>query len=560
MAELLDLPPELIVLIINCMHPSCHFNFARANKLCFQLSTDVLARHAVYHQRAQPWSDTLPLTLPRLFHMVLKDPVAAYYVHHLAFWGSRTSWDLWQDLPLRDDRAPNHTLHAAMNTSNAGPACHIFIPPHIHAFRQILRRCPNLSEDLWIQKLLEGDESHFKVLLLAMLPHLTHLWLAAPIPALRLFLNSSFPPHPLSHLRNVSISIQDLRYLLPAQCCGFETIADVYLLPALESLYVLYDYAPDQAPDPADPACIPIGKSSVKTLLLDGTEPPFSDLLQMIAGAAALHTYVDSIGPENISGCLGALQQHHSDTLQNLDLGSQRDDLDFLQELYSDSPNQKNLTVFRDLKQVKLNAVAILKQITRLQYDGVYDGTSDPFRIWVASKYGQGSSPRFLNFASILPESIEILTFTPMEDKWAIGVCAADMLDALVSANLHDTTLPNLSAIFFNDLIEMRHWRSAGLREHLPRSFPELAQTAFLPWFQMSIAAGAQRGINVYTSSTHDPEEIEHIRRGMGMPMPLAEHDVKKYDDFADLRSSAQKEASQMQALATGGTLYDDDL
>ncbi|KAI6844376.1 hypothetical protein KC367_g2336 [Hortaea werneckii] len=95
--SLLDLPAELVLAIIEHVPPADHYSFARACKWTAACSREILKHHQKCAAEYRVISDILPLTVPRTLRAVITDPIAAFHVRSLEYWGCRVEWTDWQE-------------------------------------------------------------------------------------------------------------------------------------------------------------------------------------------------------------------------------------------------------------------------------------------------------------------------------------------------------------------------------------------------------------------------------------------------------------------------------
>lgn len=99
--SLAELPPELIIRIVDFIDPSDHLHFALTSKYLSQCSRDILRLHQAYAKEFFVASDLRPLSFIALVRRVISDPLAAYHVRHLEFYTARDGTYQWRELTRR---------------------------------------------------------------------------------------------------------------------------------------------------------------------------------------------------------------------------------------------------------------------------------------------------------------------------------------------------------------------------------------------------------------------------------------------------------------------------
>lgn len=103
--SLSTLPPELIVLVAESLHPSAVLAFALTSRLCLQCSSDALRRQQQLATEYGVVSDLKPLTVPTLVRAVLSNPAVAFHIRSFESWGTRLGYHDWTAYDSRDSDA-----------------------------------------------------------------------------------------------------------------------------------------------------------------------------------------------------------------------------------------------------------------------------------------------------------------------------------------------------------------------------------------------------------------------------------------------------------------------
>ena len=186
--SLLNLPSELLDGIIDVLQPGDHFNFAATCKRCYELSKNLLAHHRHCHREYQACSDLLPLTVLRLIRTLASDPIAAWHIRDLEFWGIRSVWSHWKTYrfdPSWNTQASwnnaqrdvwrgqaNSVLADASGLGNTGK---IYPGGEEEWTRRFEKTWNGRNYDLELQRLMQGNEEPLRILLCAMAPRIRSL-------------------------------------------------------------------------------------------------------------------------------------------------------------------------------------------------------------------------------------------------------------------------------------------------------------------------------------------------------------------------------------------------
>ena len=144
-SSLLRLPAELVVRIIDFIHPSCHLSFALTCKLRHKFSEDILAYNRECSKKNTTCSDLFPLNVPKLIRTIFSDPVAAWQIRDLEFWGMRPSWDSWKTYDFDEHRG--HWVCGDDNASGLGKSGKFHRSDELYSFGEVFHEMnPNFVD------------------------------------------------------------------------------------------------------------------------------------------------------------------------------------------------------------------------------------------------------------------------------------------------------------------------------------------------------------------------------------------------------------------------------
>ena len=101
MASIIDLPTDIVCMVLDRLPLSSHFHFACTCKSLAAASAYILQRHQEAYNKFRVVSDRDPTTVPLLLQSAFgKDPITAWHVRSFEVWRDRTSWDEWETYSL----------------------------------------------------------------------------------------------------------------------------------------------------------------------------------------------------------------------------------------------------------------------------------------------------------------------------------------------------------------------------------------------------------------------------------------------------------------------------
>lgn len=172
--SLLSLSNELLVLIAEEIHPATHLNFALASSRLYKSCQGLLSHHKKCADRYGVQSDILPLTVPALLRTVLSDPVAAWHIRSLEFWGHRRIYSHWTTYGLYWYEA--HGGKVRLDESDL--ASSYYSADQLAAYGLLLVSllyCSASDAALLLDLVRHGSQEPLKVLLIALCPRLRSL-------------------------------------------------------------------------------------------------------------------------------------------------------------------------------------------------------------------------------------------------------------------------------------------------------------------------------------------------------------------------------------------------
>ncbi|KXJ96247.1 hypothetical protein Micbo1qcDRAFT_218136 [Microdochium bolleyi] len=113
-ASLTTLPPELVSRLLGFTDPETHLSLALASKHMRNMLSNSLGYHARCHRRFHALSDISPSSLPHLLAEGRLNRTALWHVRSLEIWGARRSWDDWEKA---------HDLVLPEGSDTASPEC-----------------------------------------------------------------------------------------------------------------------------------------------------------------------------------------------------------------------------------------------------------------------------------------------------------------------------------------------------------------------------------------------------------------------------------------------------
>lgn len=168
-----DLPAETMTHIIGLTDPGSHLNLACTCKFVWKCSQEVLRRHREAHATWSEVTDVEASTVPTLLRLVVTDPIVAWHVRKLEFWGSRYFWTQWRPISFTREESNERGPFGAGPPLDWG-----FAKDEIRRYLELMRSVLLLGEDTlesaW-HDIEKGCDGPLKVLLMALCPRLTTL-------------------------------------------------------------------------------------------------------------------------------------------------------------------------------------------------------------------------------------------------------------------------------------------------------------------------------------------------------------------------------------------------
>lgn len=281
-------PMELIINIIDLLHPSAHLNFACTSKWFAACSRDALERHRQAKERYMASSDLDPATLLFLLSSAagFSDPIPAWHVRRFEVWVARMRAEDWRPARVSTDQTQMVYDHSVPPLDWTNPA-------HNELLDYVKKR--GLDADnrlpLWPQpggsaNDTVGLDAALKAILICNCERLNDLkFVANPgsrdrpnVEALCCHIEAcqraeSWSPGLLA-LRKVCVDVNisgwDNAVYAPYDCSIFH-FQDFFSLPNIRQLYFRNLEPPDQNDDISfDPTVDLDNSSSVESVFLDG--------------------------------------------------------------------------------------------------------------------------------------------------------------------------------------------------------------------------------------------------------------------------------------------------
>ncbi|CAH0056233.1 unnamed protein product [Clonostachys solani] len=167
------LSPELIHNIYHFLEPSWHYNLARTCRFIYYSSAHILRRHAAAYKNDRIASDREPSETVKLLnslsHVTGVEAIEAWHVREYEVWGSRASWDDWQQWRVDSDGAISME-------SGGNPAIE---PERVKTLANMYLREFTFTDtedhDLARNEIENGGDGFVKMLIISSLPRLTAL-------------------------------------------------------------------------------------------------------------------------------------------------------------------------------------------------------------------------------------------------------------------------------------------------------------------------------------------------------------------------------------------------
>ena len=309
-------------------------------------------------------------------------------------------------------------------------------------------------------------------------------------------------PPGFSSLRSVSIGVRTSRqrgFSYP-----FPFIAPLFLLPNLEYIYLDHPHSgldPDEVRNH-----LPRRVSTVKHVHITSGNLEFAEVSEMLVGIAALRSF--SLQSLHRNGCdvIRLLAMHHSKTLQYLDMC----DTDIYQRLYEQHFSKLSfygMRKFTNLKYIAIDLLVLLHQHIESRY-------AHPGQLVVLKPH---SDVGRIDLSSILPPSIELISFKISNSNYLLSTSVADAVSELVAKTIRSGNFPNLKAIFFEDLVTQR---SSSTQTRTGGSL-------HMAYFTEAVAAGMEKNVEVYIDWMYPGRQIINKKDEFGIPRAPSARDMR---------------------------------
>ena len=265
MAQLGDLPSELLIHIASQVHPSSLLSFACLCRRFHLLSIEFLNEHKKNQRKYYEINDRYSLNIPWILKDILLDPRLAWYIRRLVFYSQRVSWSdyYFYDGPNPPAHRPSDEILEAEGQLQpyilSEDDIQLFIRaihsnPHEGQKNETSLGCPspNGSVISWADQIVNGFDGPLKLLLVSLLPNLQTLVVAAPIVGIRDFVHyfsetlrtialspEKMRPHYLGSLAKVHLNPCREGWERPERVIfTFKDLAPFFTLPALDTLRI----------------------------------------------------------------------------------------------------------------------------------------------------------------------------------------------------------------------------------------------------------------------------------------------------------------------------------
>lgn len=462
------LPFELIVRIIDFVHPATHLNFACACKRLAECSADILKRHQDAHTKYHVVSDLLPSTVPDLIRLVASDSIEAWHVRSFEVWGARYQWNEWYPFDLAND-------HRKCVASTAPPL--ELIESDIETFYQLglENGCiPENNRFLPLKGLWEGNDGILKGLLFSLLPRLRsikYVWRMAyytPYPnrdvspmdpsleALMHLIDRSYEENTwapgLRSLEEVAVGVKSKCWMGRAGCLyKCELLPTLLKLPSIKSLYLnkLYHLGADDGYEHR-PQTYGLKKSfsTLEHLFIEAPHDwPEDSRDAVLSAPKALKTFAISgrLGTNFQTRCqdvdllVDRLREHQHETLESLVMYQTSGLQGSSNFLYS--PRDASLSTFKALRHVFVDYSDLITGKLHVK-DDRFD--EEPFPI---KQHWDNNLEAYIEaIKSVFPETMEVLMIGQGDNRWYRT--NTKLVEKLLSTLIEERWYPKLQSIF----------------------------------------------------------------------------------------------------------------
>lgn len=281
-------------------------------------------------------------------------------------------------------------------------------------------------------------------------------------------------------------------------------MAPLFLLPNLEYLFLDHPHSGYDTHQARDKLRRRI--STVQHLHISSGDLELEEASEMIHGIAKLKSF--SLQSLHRNGCdvIRLLSIHHGETLEYMDM-CDTDTLQLLHERHFSILSVGGMKMFANLRYIAVDLLVLLHQHIETRY-------AHPGQFVTHKRHADIST---IYLASILPHSIEKIAFKLSSHNYLLSSRVADAVSDLVAEAIRNKTLPNLKAVFFEDLTPQK----PSSNQPLPYKPTDMA------WFRGAVAAGRENGVEVCTVWTHPGRRMRERKDELGIPRAVSGGDMK---------------------------------
>ncbi|KAF4555682.1 Hypothetical protein D9617_2g056450 [Elsinoe fawcettii] len=339
MFELFKLPRELLSIVTSFVPVDSILNFALSCKILHSSVKPRLAANKEKHSQYKVQHDRLPLHVPELLRLMLRDPEVAWHIRSFDAWGCRLNWNDWKTYELESPEyeTPIPGWPEAEQDRSQLATEEYFTPAELDRYRSVMKDVLHMPVDEifeWQSSIRLGSDVPLKGLIFALASRLDRINFIAydgedddPLGFLvsairniqnRLRHGTVWPPG-LNSLRMISICTStDLRHPHQAFYCAPSRVATLFALPHLKILNLtLIGYVEDTTPDFE----LPPKSSSVEELALSCCSMSLSVITKFILASMRLRLFVSassSMGAKDDKSIIQLLADHHGKALEHL--------------------------------------------------------------------------------------------------------------------------------------------------------------------------------------------------------------------------------------------------
>ena len=175
MANLLSLPTELLLKVVDSTHPGSLVSFAVTNRKIYAVSFPALQTHRGRRSTLRVVHDRNPINVPSVLRSIISEPSLAWYIRHLEIWELRQNFSMWTsstfvtgnrffDEENFRDWPEKHYNYSHLDLS-------YYDEDELQQIRNHLLHTLHLSDarvQLWMTRLESGCDEPLKVLLMAL--------------------------------------------------------------------------------------------------------------------------------------------------------------------------------------------------------------------------------------------------------------------------------------------------------------------------------------------------------------------------------------------------------